>query len=229
MLEASIPAPRWASAAYPLPWPLSPSGFFRFVMAVSSCSASTLFVSFSDRAPSMTRWKRSCGLRRRLVASMCRTWFLSHQTIAVNSPIMRGFRRCRSIDAESAWKSVMAIEALSTRVRRNRLPSAGTGRELALTTAERSYLPDRRQARPSRQACGHPASKAVATALNQPRNNGTPSALRCASPPRETVKCSCRMRAQGRLCPPILPFRDHLFPSLSVSWSMDRRFSHLIK
>ena len=56
--------------------------------------------------------------------------------------------------------------------------------ELALTTAELSYLPDRR--RPStiwHKRCGHSGVKAVAAALNQAEQYGTPlgQALRVAA------------------------------------------------
>jgi tight adherence protein C len=47
--------------------------------------------------------------------------------------------------------------------------------ELALTTAELSYLPDRRQAFDNlARRCGHQGVKAVATALNQAEKYGTP-------------------------------------------------------
>jgi tight adherence protein C len=56
--------------------------------------------------------------------------------------------------------------------------------ELALTTAELSYLPDRRQAFDNlARRCGHQGVKAVATALNQAEKYGTPmgQALRVAA------------------------------------------------
>ena len=47
--------------------------------------------------------------------------------------------------------------------------------ELALTTAELSYLPERRQAFDNLgRRCGHPGVRAVATALNQAEKYGTP-------------------------------------------------------
>ena len=53
--------------------------------------------------------------------------------------------------------------------------SAELAEELALTTAELSYLPDRRQAFDNlAKRCGHSGVKAVATALNQAEKYGTP-------------------------------------------------------
>jgi tight adherence protein C len=61
--------------------------------------------------------------------------------------------------------------------------------EFALTTAELSYLPDRKQAFENlAKRCGHPGVKQVATALNQAEKYGTPmgQALRiCAQENRE--------------------------------------------
>src|SRR5471032_906045 len=53
--------------------------------------------------------------------------------------------------------------------------SAELAEELGLTTAELSYLPDRRQAFDNlAKRCGHPGVKSVATALNQAEKYGTP-------------------------------------------------------
>ena len=62
--------------------------------------------------------------------------------------------------------------------------SAELAEELALTTAELSYLPDRRMAFDNlAKRCGHMGVKSVATALNQAEKYGTPlgSALRVAA------------------------------------------------
>jgi tight adherence protein C len=67
--------------------------------------------------------------------------------------------------------------------------SAELAEEFALTTAELSYLPDRKQAFENlAKRCGHPGVKQVATALNQAERYGTPmgQALRiCAQENRE--------------------------------------------
>ncbi|HEY2008268.1 MAG TPA: type II secretion system F family protein [Rhizomicrobium sp.] len=70
----------------------------------------------------------------------------------------------------------MSIESAFTRVAAEiGTQSAELAEELALTTAELSYLPDRRQAFDNlAKRCGHPGVKAVATALNQAEKYGTP-------------------------------------------------------
>jgi tight adherence protein C len=73
-------------------------------------------------------------------------------------------------------ESGMSIETAFTRVAGEiGSQSAELAEELALTTAELSYLPDRRQAFDNlAKRCGHMGVKAVATALNQAEKYGTP-------------------------------------------------------
>src|SRR6218665_243462 len=82
-------------------------------------------------------------------------------------------------------ESGMSIEASFQRVSSEiGTQSAELAEELALTTAELSYLPDRRQAFDNlARRCGHQGVKAVATALNQAEKYGTPmgQALRVAA------------------------------------------------
>lgn len=73
-------------------------------------------------------------------------------------------------------ESGMSIEAAFTRVATEiGTQSAELAEEFALTTAELSYLPDRRQAFENlAKRCGHSGVKAVAAALNQAERYGTP-------------------------------------------------------
>ena len=73
-------------------------------------------------------------------------------------------------------ESGMSIETAFTRVAGEiGAQSAELAEEFALTTAELSYLPDRRQAFDNlAKRCGHDGVKAVATALNQAEKYGTP-------------------------------------------------------
>jgi tight adherence protein C len=73
-------------------------------------------------------------------------------------------------------ESGMSIESAFTRVAGEiGTQSAELAEELALTTAELSYLPDRRQAFDNlAKRCGHMGVKSVATALNQAEKYGTP-------------------------------------------------------
>jgi len=79
----------------------------------------------------------------------------------------------------------MSIEAAFSRVATEiGQSSAELAEELGLTTAELSYLPERRQAFENlARRCGHSGVKAVAAALNQAEQYGTPmgQALRVAA------------------------------------------------
>jgi tight adherence protein C len=82
-------------------------------------------------------------------------------------------------------ESGMAIEPAFTKVAAEIGPqSPELAEELALTTAELSYLPDRPQAYENlAKRCGHSGVKAIAAALNQAEQYGTPlgRALRVAA------------------------------------------------
>ena len=89
-------------------------------------------------------------------------------------------------------ESGMSIEPAFTRVASEiGQQSPELAEELALTTAELSYLPERRVAFENlAQRCGHSGVKAVATALNQAEKYGTPLGQALASPPRRTARCA---------------------------------------
>ena len=73
-------------------------------------------------------------------------------------------------------ESGMSIEAAFRKVSEEiGTQSVALAEEFTLTTAELSYLPDRRQAFDNlAKRCGHPGVKSVATALNQAEKYGTP-------------------------------------------------------
>jgi tight adherence protein C len=91
--------------------------------------------------------------------------------------------------------------------------------ELALTTAELSYLPERRQAFENlAKRCGHSGVKAVATALTQAEKYGTPlgQALRVAAQENREMRMSEAERRAASLpakltVPMILFFLPCLF------------------
>ena len=73
-------------------------------------------------------------------------------------------------------ESGMSVEAAFSKVAAEIGQTSGElAEEFALTTAELSYLPDRKQAFENlAKRCGHPGVKQVATALNQAERYGTP-------------------------------------------------------
>jgi tight adherence protein C len=92
--------------------------------------------------------------------------------------------------------------------------------ELALTTAELSYLPDRKQAFDNlAKRCGHAGVKAVATALNQAERYGTPlgQALRvCAHENREMRMMEAEKKAAALPAKLTVPMILFFLPALFV-------------
>ena len=92
--------------------------------------------------------------------------------------------------------------------------------ELALTTAELSYLPDRKQAFENlAKRCGHAGVKAVATALNQAERYGTPlgQALRiCALENRELRMVEAEKKAAALPAKLTVPMIVFFLPCLFV-------------
>jgi len=92
--------------------------------------------------------------------------------------------------------------------------------EFALTTAELSYLPDRKQAFENlTKRCNHPGVKAVATALNQAERYGTPmgQALRaCALENREMRMSEAEKKAASLPAKLTVPMILFFLPCLFV-------------
>ncbi len=92
--------------------------------------------------------------------------------------------------------------------------------EFALTTAELSYLPDRRQAFENlAKRCGHQGVKAVATALNQAERYGTPlgQALRiCALENREMRMMDAEKKAAALPAKLTVPMIVFFLPCLFI-------------
>jgi tight adherence protein C len=88
-------------------------------------------------------------------------------------------------------ESGMSIEMALGRVGQEiATASVELAEEFALTTAELSYLPERRMAYENlARRTNHPGVKAVAMALTQAENTARPLAKRCASWPRKTATC----------------------------------------
>ena len=110
--------------------------------------------------------------------------FVNNMIQRRQASIMRGFPDALDlmlICVESGMSIETAFGRVSAEIGSQ---SAELAEELALTTAELSYLPDRRQAFDNlAKRCGHNGVKAVATALNQAEKYGTPlgQALRVAA------------------------------------------------
>ena len=101
--------------------------------------------------------------------------FVSNRIQARRDSIMRAFPDALDLMLICV-ESGMSIEAAFNRVAQEvGTQSVELAEELGLTTAELSYLPDRRQAFQNlAQRCGHSGVKAVAAALIQSEKYGTP-------------------------------------------------------
>jgi tight adherence protein C len=175
IMETSGTRDKLIRAGYRGQAPLIAFMFFRFVMPfiVFTVSLFYLFVVLH------LSWSAS----EKLVASLLAAGFgfylpdlfVTNKIQRRQESIMRAFPDALDL-LLICVESGMSIEAAFTRVAGEiGSQSAELAEEFALTTAELSYLPDRRQAFENlARRCGHSGVKAVAAALNQAERYGTP-------------------------------------------------------
>ena len=184
ILEGENSKEKLASAGYRGQAPLITFMFFRFVMPFV-VFAVVLFYTFLILHLS---WSPLQKILAAVVGAGIGFYmpdmFVNNMIQRRQQSIMRGFPDALDLMLICV-ESGMSIETAFTRVAAEiGTQSAELAEELALTTAELSYLPDRRQAFDNlAKRCGHPGVKAVATALNQAEKYGTPlgQALRVAA------------------------------------------------
>jgi tight adherence protein C len=175
MLESEDTRDRLMRAGLRGQAPLVAFMFFRFVMpgVVFLVALFYLFVVTHFAWPTMM--KVTCAFAAALVGYYLPDVFVSNLTARRQTSIMRAFPD--SLDLMLICvESGMSIEAAFGRVASEiGQQSVEMAEELGLTTAELSYLADRRQAFENlAKRCGHSGVKAVATALNQAEKYGTP-------------------------------------------------------
>jgi tight adherence protein C len=171
------------------PTPLMIFNFFRFVMPFALFAAALFYLfvvtSFS--------WSPMIKLTAAVVAALAGFYlpdvFISNAIQNRQHSIMAAFPDALDL-LLICVESGMSVEAGFAKVAAEiGSSSVELAEEFALTTAELSYLPDRKQAFENlAKRCGHQGVKAVATALNQAERYGTPlgQALRiCAQENRE--------------------------------------------
>jgi len=175
LLEGENSREKLASAGYRGQAPLITFMFFRFVMPFIVFSV-TLFYLFLILH---THWsplqKVGAAFVGALIGFYLPDMFVNNMIARRQTSIMRAFPDALDLMLICV-ESGMSIESSFTRVSGEiGTQSPELAEELALTTAELSYLPDRRQAFDNlAKRCGHPGVKAVATALNQAEKYGTP-------------------------------------------------------
>jgi tight adherence protein C len=149
--------------------------FFRFVMPFIVLAASLIFLFLISRLNWTSFTKINTALGLGLAGFYLPDLFISNRTGKRQTSIMRAFPDGLDLMLICV-ESGMSIEAAFTRVSSEvGVQSPELAEELALTTAELSYLPDRRQAYDNlAKRCGHSGVKAVAAAVNQAEKYGTP-------------------------------------------------------
>ena len=175
ILEGENSREKLASAGYRGQAPLITFMFFRFVMPFLVFGV-TLFYLFLilDLHWSVLE-KIVAAFAGALIGFYLPDLFVNNMIARRQKSIMQAFPDALDLMLICV-ESGMSIESAFTRVAGEiGSQSAELAEELGLTTAELSYLPDRRQAFDNlAKRCGHPGVKSVATALNQAEKYGTP-------------------------------------------------------
>jgi tight adherence protein C len=175
ILESENSREKLASAGYRGQAPLIAFMFFRFVMpfAVFAAALFYLFVIAPFDWSASTKWL--AVFAGAAIGFYLPDLFVSNMIAKRQQSIMRGFPDALDlmlICVESGMSIETAFQRVSSEIGSQ---STELAEELALTTAELSYLPDRRQAFDNlAKRCAHPGVRAVATALNQAEKYGTP-------------------------------------------------------
>jgi tight adherence protein C len=219
MLESDNSKEKLASAGYRGQAPMIAFMFFRFVMPFIVFSF-MLFYLFVLTHLHYTMMEKICAaFAGALFGYYLPDLFVSNMTSRRQKSIMRAFPDALDLMLICV-ESGMSIETAFQRVAAEiGTQSAELAEELGLTTAELSYLPERRMAFDNlAKRCGHSGVKAVAVALNQAEKYGTPmgQALRVTATENRELRMSEAERKAASLpakltVPMILFFLPCLF------------------
>jgi tight adherence protein C len=184
LVESEGSREKLAQAGYRGPTPVMVFMFFRFVMPFIVFALALIYVFFIAHFTWSAVTKVGVAIAAALAGYYLPDIFVSNAISRRRQSIMRAFPDALDLMLICV-ESGMSIEPAFTKVAAEiGQQSSELAEELALTTAELSYLPERRQAFENLAArCGHNGVKAVATALNQAEKYGTPlgQALRVAA------------------------------------------------
>jgi tight adherence protein C len=175
ILEGENSREKLASAGYRGQAPLITFMFFRFVMPFLVFGVTLFYLFLILHLHWSVLEKIVAAFAGALIGFYMPDLFVNNMIARRQQSIMRAFPDALDLMLICV-ESGMSIESAFTRVAGEiGSQSAELAEELALTTAELSYLPDRRQAFDNlAKRCGHPGVKSVATALNQAEKYGTP-------------------------------------------------------
>ena len=174
-LESENSRDQLAMAGYRGQAPLIAFMFFRFVMPFIVFAVTLFYLFVVTHFEWTFMAKVSAAFAGALFGYYLPDLFVSNIISRRQQSIRRAFPD--SLDLMLICvESGMSVEAAFSKVASEiGVQSVELAEELALTTAELSYLPDRRQAFDNlAKRCGHSGVKAVATALNQAEKYGTP-------------------------------------------------------
>jgi tight adherence protein C len=175
ILEGENSREKLASAGYRGQAPLITFMFFRFVMPPVLFAVTLFYLFLILHLEWSPVTKIGAAFIGALIGFYLPDLFVGNMIQRRQQSIMRAFPDALDLMLICV-ESGMSIESAFTKVSAEiGTQSAELAEELALTTAELSYLPDRRQAFDNlAKRCGHPGVKSVATALNQAEKYGTP-------------------------------------------------------
>jgi tight adherence protein C len=175
MLEGENSREKLAMAGYRGQAPLVTFMFFRFVMPFIVFTVTLFYLFLIMHLTWSPLQKIGAAFVGALIGFYVPDLFVNNMIARRQQSIMGAFPDALDLMLICV-ESGMSIESAFTRVAGEiGTQSAELAEELALTTAELSYLPDRRQAFDNlAKRCGHAGVKAVATALNQAEKYGTP-------------------------------------------------------
>ncbi len=175
MLEGENSREKLAMAGYRGQAPLVTFMFFRFVMPFIVFAVTLFYLFVIMHLHWSPLQKIGAAFVGALIGFYVPDMFVNNMIARRQQSIMGAFPDALDLMLICV-ESGMSIESGFTRgAGEIGTQSAELAEELALTTAELSYLPDRRQAFDNlAKRCGHAGVKAVATALNQAEKYGTP-------------------------------------------------------
>lgn len=175
IVDAEETRERLARAGYRGQGALVTFVFFRFIMPFIVLVAALAVLFFAYQSKLSTFMKINLSIGTGLMGFYLPDLFLKNRTQKRQTSIMRAFPDGLDLMLICV-ESGMSVEAAFTRVSSEvGAQSPELAEELALTTAELSYLPDRRLAYDNlAKRCGHSGVRAVAAAVNQAEKYGTP-------------------------------------------------------
>jgi tight adherence protein C len=174
-LESDNSREKLATAGYRGQAPLIAFMFFRFVMPPVVFVVTLFYLFVVTHFHWTFMMKVTASFAGALLGYYLPDLFVANMASRRQVSIMQAFPDALDlmlICVESGMSVESAFQKVAAEIGHQ---SAELAEELALTTAELSYLPDRRQAFDNlAKRCGHPGVKAVAIALNQAEKYGTP-------------------------------------------------------